>query len=119
MGQQIKLAKIETSVVMRPTPLLKRMREHTGDVSENSKTELLCERRILGRLVKFYTNGLREVEGLDEQESYDSEILRFAHASILIQQGVGDKRLCYVDATKDPIELWLHGKRIRKVKDLK
>jgi len=109
---------IEGKVVMQPTPLLKRMREHVGDVSVTSKTRLMCERMILGRRVKFYENGLREIQGLDEQESYDSEILRFTHASILINQPVGDKRLCYVDATKDPVELWLYGKQIKKASDL-
>lgn len=112
------MAKIDAQVTMRPTSLLRKMREHVGDVSETSKTRLVCERRILGRRVKFYENGLRVIDGLDDQESYDSEILRFAHASILIKQPVGDKRLCYVDATKDPVELWLYNKQIKKASDL-
>ena len=54
---------------------------------------------------------MRIVKGvpLDDEESHDSEILRFAHASILIASPVGDKAKCYVDASKNPVEIWIYG----------
>ncbi len=76
----------------------------------------MAKRYILKRKVTFYYNGLRIIEGvdLDEQEMHDSEILRLAHASLLINAPVGDKQACYVDATKNPVEIWVYGMPIEK-----
>lgn len=87
------------------------MLKHTGDVSEGTKFRVLAVRQILRRKVTFYVNGLRFIEGTDlnEEEMHNSEILRLAHASLLVEAGVGDKRYCYVDATKNPVEVWVYG----------
>lgn len=101
------------SVVFRPTSLYRRMHAHKGDVSEGTKFKLEAEKNILGVKVLFYANGLRQVKGvpLDDEEAYNSEVLRFAHASILTSSPVGDKAKCYVDASKNPVEVWLYGMR--------
>jgi hypothetical protein len=95
----------------RPSSFLKRIRAHNGDVSEGSKTQLVARRKVLGYTVRFYQNGLRLIEGLGltEQEQFDSQILRYAHASILIDGPVGDRKTCYVNATVDPVEIVLYG----------
>ena len=87
------------------------MRKHRGDVSEGSQDKLIAKRSIVGKLVNFYHNGRREVrgvKGLTEEEINNSEILRLAHASLLLGEPVGDKRACYVDATKNPVEIWIY-----------
>lgn len=97
----------------RPSEYLKRMREHSGEVSEGSSHKILAIRRILGKVVTFYRNGLREIKNTDlsEQEVHESEVLNFVHASLLIDAPVGDKKACYVDATKQEVEVWIKGKR--------
>jgi len=98
--------------VMRPSRLLRRMREHSGDVSVGSKSKVMAQRIILKRKVTFYENGLRVVEGdLTEEEQFHSEVLKLAHASLLINAPVGDKRMCYVDAKNYVVEVWLYGTR--------
>ena len=100
----------------KPSKLLRNMVEHSGDVSEGTRFNVLAKRLIINRKVTFYSNGLRFIEGtdLDEQETHDSEILRLAHASILINAPVGDKRCCWVDATKNPVEIWVYGMTIQQ-----
>lgn len=95
----------------RPSTMLKRMMKHKGDVSEGSKIEIMAIRTILGKKVTFYHNGLRIVEDgdLSEDDEYNSEVLRLAHASLLINDAVGDKRQCYVDARKNPVEVIIYG----------
>lgn len=92
---------------LKPSLLMKRMQAHLGDVSEGSKAKVLAKRIILGKTVTFYENGLRlvEDEDLSEDDQFNSEILRLAHASLLVGQAVGDKRSCYVDSTKNPVEI--------------
>jgi hypothetical protein len=94
-----------------PSTMLKQMLKHTGDVSESSKTLIMAERIILGKKVTFYHSGLRVVEDedLSEDDEYCSEILRLAHASLLINDAVGDKRICYVDARVNPVEVIVYG----------
>jgi len=108
------------NAILRPSGLLKRMTAHKGDVSEGNKCKLIARRKILNKYVEFYRDGTRRIfgTGLNDEESYDSEILRFAHASILINGPVGDKRLCWVDATKDPVELWLYNRLMTRSVDL-
>ena len=100
----------------RPSNLIKRMREHSGDVSEGTQSKVIARRLILNKLVTFYHNGLRTIKGVDlgEQEVHGSEILRLAHASLLVGIPVGDKQACYVDATKNPVEVWVYGMRVEE-----
>jgi hypothetical protein len=99
------------TVHMKPSAYLKRMRAHSGDLSESSKGKVLAKRTILGKKVTFYTNGLREVADIDlsEEDEFNSEILRLAHASILINEPVGDKEACYVDSSFDPVQIFVWG----------
>lgn len=96
---------------IRPSAMLKRMRKHTGDVSEGAKAKVMAKRVILGKRVTFYENGLRVVEDKDlsEKDEYHSEILRLAHASLLINDAVGDKNQCWVDARFDPVKVIIYN----------
>ena len=104
---------VNFSGTCRPSKMLKRLQAHQGDVSEGSHREILATRTILGKKVTFYRDGDHRVHSrrVSDEESYHSEILRFAHASLLINQPVGDKRRCYVDATRNPCEVWVCGLR--------
>jgi hypothetical protein len=95
----------------RPSAMLKRMQEHKGDVSIGSKSKVMAKKMILGKKVTFYENGLRVVkdEDLSEDDQYHSEVLRLAHASLLIGQPVGDKRQCWVDASVNPVDVWIYN----------
>lgn len=95
----------------RPSNLLKRMRKHDCDVSVGSKGKVMAHRTILGKNVTFYENGLRVVDDKDlsEDDEHHSEVLRLAHASLLINDAVGDKNICYVDARVDPVEVHVYG----------
>lgn len=88
-----------------------RVREHHGKhLSEGDRPKLIATRMILNREVRFYSNGehIADCEvPIDEQ--FNAEMLRFAHASLLVRQPVGDKAVLWVDATKDPCEVWVHG----------
>ena len=88
------------------------MLAHRGDVSEGTKSKVLKRCKILGKDVVFYTDGRHVVDGvkLTEQEAHDSELLRFAHASILINGPVGDMAACYVDMSRSPPSIWLYDK---------
>jgi hypothetical protein len=105
---------VNLTAVCKPTVLIRNMLRHNKDISEGTKYKIIAKRQILKKNVTFYSNGLRVIEGTDlnEQEMYDSEILRLAHASILVEKPVGDKRACYVDATKNPVEIWIYGMTI-------
>lgn len=107
---------IHLTAECKPSALMRRMLKHKGDVSEGTRWHVLAKRTILKKTVTFYANGLRIIEGVDlnEEEVHNSEILRLAHASILVGSGVGDKRLCYVDATKNPVEVWVYGMPVEK-----
>lgn len=110
------MAKKYLKAICRPSAYFRRITQHDGDVSESSKTKIIAVKRLLSKTVIFYANGLRSITGVDitEQEQYDSQILRFAHASILINAPVGDKKSCYVDATKDPIEVVIYNTPIKE-----
>jgi len=107
-------------VNVRPSALFKRLMKHRGEISEGDRYKIIATRTILGRKVDFYRNQLRVVHGtnLTEEESYNSELLRFAHASILINGPVGDKKICWIDATQEPVELWLYNRKMNKASDL-
>ena len=110
------MGNIQLSFDMRPSLLMRRMLKHAGDVSEGTRCKILAKRLVLGYNVTFYTNGLRIVDNLDidEEEVFNSELLKLTHASILIQEAVGDKRKCYVDATKNPVEIWIHNQPVKE-----
>ena len=95
----------------KPSLLMRRMVKHKGDVSEGSTRIPVATRYVLGRKVVFYHDGWRFIEQvkITEEEMFESEILRFAHASLLTGEPVGDKRLCCVDATANPVKVWLFG----------
>lgn len=81
------------------------------DLSQGTQHKLIATRLILGKKVEFYRDGTRKVIGisLSEQEKHSSEVLRFAHVSILTQTPQGDKSVLYVDASVDPVEIWVSG----------
>jgi hypothetical protein len=97
---------------LKPSKYLLRMREHDKDVSVGSKSKIMAKRTILNREVTFYENGLRIIDDedeLSEEDQFNSEVLRLAHASILINDAVGDKRACYVDARVNPVIVFVYG----------
>jgi hypothetical protein len=95
----------------RPSSLVRAMRKHSGDVSEGDRPSLIARRTILGRVCRFYTSGEHTVdfEDVSEEDSHNSILLRYAHASLIINEPVGDKRVLWVDATKNPCEVWIHS----------
>lgn len=105
------MPKIWFEAKLRPSNMLKRMRAHIGDVSESDKAKIMCVKNILGKKVTFYENGLRVVHDpdLNEDDEYNSEILRLTHASLLIGEPVGDKRQCWVDASTNPIKVVIYN----------
>jgi len=111
------VAKVKQFVAhMKPSLMMKRLLRHQGDVSEGSKANVLATCRILGKKITFYTDGTHVIHGkmdVTEEEMFKSHILRYAHASLLIGEPVGDKRKIYVDATVEPIRVWLYGVTIQ------
>ncbi len=113
--------KVDFSARLSPSLMMKTHMKHQGDVSEGSQANLLAVREICGRRVELYTSGEHLVDAhITPEEMYDSEILRFAHASVIIEGPVGHKRTCYVDASSDtpvdryktrsqPCEVWCYG----------
>lgn len=113
------MAIIIGKATLKPGRFIKDNLKHKN-VSEGDKRFEIASRYILGKLVKFYNDGYREIIGveLDEQEIHDSQILRFAHASLLINEPVGDKKLCWVDARTNPVNVWIYNKEIKSISDL-
>jgi len=101
----------------RPSLLTRRLTAHSGDVSEGAARQPVAVRNICGRRVTFYRNGERRIDGvtLTDQELHDSELLRFAHASVLIGQPVGDRRKLWVDASQPQCEVWVAGVRVEEL----
>ena len=102
---------------VRPSGFARRMFAHQGNLSEFSKASILAERTILGKKAIFFTNGEHILKGridLTEEEMFKSHILRYAHASLLVNEPVGDKKRIWVDATVDPVNIWLYGMTIQK-----
>ena len=97
---------------MKPTGLASRMRKHNGDaLSESDRAQPFAKRTVLGKRVKFYTTGEHVVSRTDlsDDEQYNSELMRFCHASLLTGQPVGDKKVLWVDASTNPVQVWLFG----------
>lgn len=105
------MAIIQLSGHCKPSSLMKVMRKHAGSMSQGDQANLIATRTIAGRKIHFFRTGEHRIEGdqITEQEAYDSEVLRFAHASLITGTPVGDKALCYVDATRDPCDVWVFG----------
>lgn len=111
---------ILASGCLRPSAMYRNIREHTNaDVSAGLKGLYECSRTVLGKRVDFYRNGLRVVHGSDlsDAEAYESELLRNVHASLYLRSPVGDKRKLWVNATVDPVVVWINGRDIRTIHD--
>ena len=84
------------------------MRIGNGNISD--KRQLIAKRTILGTRCEFFSNGEHTCDRrLCDQEQHDSQLLKFAHASIIAGEPVGDKNRLWVDATKNPVEVWIYG----------
>ena len=106
---------VELSGTCRPTSKMRNYQKHNRDLSEGSKAKLIAKRTIMGHSVCFYENGEQIIETMSQDdmsndEMFNSEVLRFAHASLISGVPVGDKSLTWVDASKDPCEVWIFGK---------
>lgn len=68
----------------------------------------------------FFSDGTRIIHNLPltDTEIKNSELLRFAHASLMAGIPVGDKTTCWVDANKNNVEVWIKGKQIHSIEDL-
>ena len=100
---------VQLSATLQPRASLRVGR----DQSETTRAELIATRWILGKHVRFFSNGEHVVSGvrMSSEQMQESEVLRFAHASLLIQRPIGEKSVLWVDATLDPVAVWIHGKR--------
>jgi len=90
------------------------------DISDT--TYVIATRSILGKDVTFLSNGEHVVDGvgMSPEEMQHSELLRFAHASVLISQPVGNKDILWVDASRQNVEVWVYGRRVdRFIKEAK
>ncbi|HUT60882.1 MAG TPA: hypothetical protein VNA25_23795 [Phycisphaerae bacterium] len=102
---------VNLSAKLTASAMVNNMRRHQGDVSEGTQHRPLAVRSILGHRCEFFRDGTHTVDGteISEEEQFGSEVLRFAHASLLTGLPVGDKKLCWVDASTNPAEVWIHG----------
>ena len=103
--------KVLFSTHLKPSLSFGQMLKHRNNVSESDKANLLAQRQILGKEVLFFKDGSRRVigEDINADEAFDSELLRLTHASLLINEPVGSKTFCYVDATVDPVYVIIYG----------
>ena len=108
------------SATCRPSAVTKNLRRHNVDVSEGGRTRLIAKRTILGKICRFYTSGEHTVDDVrvTAEESHEALLLRYAHASLIIREPVGDKKVIWVDASKNPCEVWIHNMPSRKFLDL-
>jgi len=99
------------SATLRPARLTRQLSQASGDQSTSTVAALIASRTMLGRRVSFYSSGEHTVEGvtLTQAEQFDSELLRFAHASLIARTPIGDKRVLWVDASSDPIKVVIGG----------
>lgn len=104
---------VDFNVKLKPTNLFKTMQEHK-DVSESSKANLIATKIILNKRVNFYSTGEHEIlnSELKLEEQFNSEILRFTHASLITGQPEGDKAILWVDASVDPVNIWVYGQPV-------
>ena len=102
--------KVQFELNLKPTTKMRRHLAGLGDTSQGTKRTLIARRRILGHLAAFYDNGEHEITAdISEEEQFHSEILRFAHVSILTNAPTGSKDLLYVDARQFDVEVWCYG----------
>ena len=104
------MAIVDFRAIARPSALMRKM-VHV-QTSESSKARLLAHLVLFKRSVRFYEDGTRRMDGLTEDESQESEILRYIHASLIARRPVGDRSLLYVDAMKSPIEIIAYGRSL-------
>jgi len=112
------MAKVLLSGAVRPSCMVKQVNCHkAGDQSESDRGELLAERMILGHVCRFMKNGDHFIVGMNitDQDHFNSQILRFAHASILCNVPVGHEKLLLVDMTVEPCRIIMFGKPIAEV----
>ena len=105
------MRKLQLSCTLRPTSAFGKMLEHGRNVSESDKANVLAQRTVLGKEVVFFKDGSRRVigESIKDDEAFNSEMLKLIHASLLINQPVGSRAFCYVDASKDPVYIIIYG----------
>lgn len=83
--------------------------------TSSDRRELLARRTIIGRVCEFFVNGEHVVDAaITPEEEFNSEILRYAHVSLLTGQPEGNKATLLVDATKEPVEVWTYGMRLEE-----
>jgi hypothetical protein len=101
------------SATLQPSILMSTMGRH-GRPSASDKPTELARRVIIGHEVVFLSNGEHYLSDsdLDAAEQYHSEVLRLAHASLITGQPEGDKRICWVDANKNPVDVWIYNQPI-------
>ena len=106
---------IQLETKLTASAMLNNMHRHQGDVSEGTQHRPIASRWILGHRCSFFADGTHTIDGIDitAEDEYASEILRFAHASLITGGPVGDKAKCWVDATVDPAIVWIHGLEAR------
>lgn len=112
--------KVQLSGTFRPTSKMRHYAKCRKPVSQSSKAKLIATRTVIGHTVNFYESGEHVIEtmsqsDLSDEEMFNSEILRFAHASLISGVGVGDKSMTWVNATKNPVEVWMFGKPIEQL----
>jgi hypothetical protein len=107
------MAKIQLAANLRPSAYMKTAGAARGDLSETTRARLIKEVVVLSRTVRFYSDGTHTIDGLRDDEAFDSEILRFMHASLISGTPIGHRETLYVDMNKDPLEIVIHGKPLR------
>ena len=107
---------IQFSAHCKPSGFFRQILDNTGDVSEGSTRKILAVRYLAGIKITFYCNGYRKIHNLNltEEDTYTSEILRLAHASILTNMPIGKKSYCYVDSSCDPVDVWIYGMKLEQ-----
>ena len=106
---------VNLSGTLRPTAKMRHYQKCRESVSESSKARLIATRTIIGHTVHFYETGEHVIETISEsdlstEEMFNSEILKFAHASLIAGIPIGDKNLTWVDCSNNPCEVWMFGK---------
>ena len=103
---------MKLTATLRPSALSNKLAKGRQDNSVSSHAHALATRWVLGKRIVFYRSGEHVIQGqhgLTDEEQYNSELLRFVHASLLASQPIGDEQVLYVDASQDPVEVYICG----------
>ena len=95
---------------LRPAVTARKLQ--TGDVSQGSMAQPFAWRDVLGKRVLFYRDGTHRIcsdTSLTEEELFNSQLLRFVHASLITAEPQGQKDYLYVDAAKNPVAVYICG----------